>query len=57
MRLPVRLLGSTHEANSATGKISLDSPVGRALFGRSEGDKVEVVTPGGTQVYTIKAIK
>ncbi|MGH2517283.1 MAG: GreA/GreB family elongation factor [Ktedonobacterales bacterium] len=50
-------LVSTHEANTATGKISNDSPVGRALLGHSEGDKVEVLTPGGPQFYTIKAIK
>ncbi|HLZ23132.1 MAG TPA: transcription elongation factor GreA [Ktedonobacterales bacterium] len=50
-------LVSTHEANTITGKISNDSPVGRALLGHSEGDKVEVVTPGGTQIYTVKAIK
>ena len=50
-------LVSTHEANTTARKISNDSPVGKALLGHSEGDKVEVVTPGGPQVYTIKGIK
>lgn len=49
-------LVSTVEANSTANKLSDQSPVGRALMGRSEGDKVEVVTPGGTVSYTVKAI-
>jgi transcription elongation factor GreA len=50
------MLVSTVEANSTTGKLSDQSPVGRALMGRSEGDKVEVVTPGGPVTYSIKKI-
>lgn len=50
-------LVSTHEANTAARKISNDSPVGKALLGHSEGDKVEVVTPSGPQTYVIKTIK
>lgn len=50
-------LVSTVEANSATNKLSDQSPVGRALMGHSEGDKIEVVTPSGTQSYTILHIK
>lgn len=50
-------LVSTHEANTAASKISNDSPVGRALLGRAEGDKVEVMTPGGPQTYIVKSIK
>ncbi len=49
-------LVSTVEANSTIGKLSDQSPVGRALLGRGEGDKVEVTTPGGLVVYTIRAI-
>lgn len=49
-------LVSTVEANSSTNKLSDQSPVGRALMGRSEGDKVEVVTPGGAQSYKIVKI-
>ncbi|MEO7000616.1 MAG: transcription elongation factor GreA [Ktedonobacterales bacterium] len=50
------LLVSTVEANSAAGKLSDQSPVGRALLGHAEGDKVEVTTPNGPASYTILAI-
>ncbi|SRR5579875_782316 len=50
------MLVSTVEANSASGKLSDQSPVGRALMGHSVGDKVEVTTPGGVVTYTITAI-
>jgi transcription elongation factor GreA len=50
-------LVSTVEANPTTGKLSDQSPVGRALLGRAEGEKVEVTTPGGVVVYTIRAIR
>lgn len=36
-----------NEINPAEGKISDESPIGRALVGRCEGDVVEVETPGG----------
>ena len=49
-------LVSSAEANSTTGKLSDQSPVGRALMGHTVGDKVDVTTPGGTVVYTIKDI-
>ncbi len=49
-------LVSSAEANSATGKLSDQSPVGRALMGHTVGDKVEVMTPGGTVMYTVKDI-
>jgi transcription elongation factor GreA len=49
-------LVSTVEANSTAGKLSDQSPVGRALLGRAEGDKVEVTTPGGVVLYTVRSI-
>jgi transcription elongation factor GreA len=49
-------LVSTVEANSTAGKLSDQSPVGRALLGHAEGEKIEVTTPGGQVVYTIRAI-
>ena len=49
-------LVSSAEANSSTGKLSDQSPVGRALMGHTVGDKVEVVTPGGMVIYTVKDI-
>jgi transcription elongation factor GreA len=50
-------LVSTVEANSTTGKLSDQSPVGRALLGHGVGDKVEVATPGGSVTYTIRTIR
>jgi transcription elongation factor GreA len=49
-------LVSTVEANSVNNKLSDQSPVGKALIGKLEGDKVEVVTPSGSVLYTIRAI-
>ena len=52
------MLVSTVEANSANNKVSDQSPVGRALLGHAEGDKVEVQTPDGRTVpYTIRTIR
>ena len=47
----------TAEAAPLKGKISNESPVGRALLGRKVGDKVEVETPAGVSKLTITAIK
>ena len=44
--LEFKIVGST-EANSLQGKISNESPVGKALIGRSIGDVVEVETQAG----------
>ncbi len=44
------------ESNPADGKISNDSPVGRALLGHSVKDKVKIPTPGGIIKYTIVEI-
>jgi transcription elongation factor GreA len=41
------------EADAANGKISLGSPLGRALLNRSSGDEVEVHTPKGKRRYAI----
>jgi transcription elongation factor GreA len=52
------ILVSTVEANSANSKVSDQSPVGRALLGHAEGEKVEVQTPDGrTVAYTIRSIR
>lgn len=45
-----------NEVNLAQGRISIASPLGKALLGREAGDSVEVVTPGGTRRYSILAI-
>ncbi len=41
------------EFDVAKGLISMDSPVGRALMGKSEGDEIVVQRPAGTAVFTI----
>ena len=45
------------ESDPSTGRISVDSPVGRALVGRKKGDKITVSVPSGTRTLTIKAVK
>ena len=50
------IVGTT-ETNSLEHKISNESPVGAALVGHKEGDKIEVVAPSGrSRSYTITAI-
>jgi transcription elongation factor GreA len=44
------------EARPTEGRISNESPVGRALMGKRVGDSVAVKVPSGTLEYTIKAI-
>jgi transcription elongation factor GreA len=46
----------TVEADPLNGKISDESPIGRALMGKKEGDDVEIVTPVDTTVYKIADI-
>ncbi|WP_455476720.1 transcription elongation factor GreA [Bartonella sp. B41] len=41
------------EADVKTGKISISSPIARALIGKQEGDVVEVNAPGGSHNYEI----
>ncbi|MBR3215797.1 MAG: transcription elongation factor GreA [Exiguobacterium sp.] len=45
------------EADPFTGKISNESPIAKALLGRTIGDVVTVQTPGGDMVVEIKEIK
>ena len=51
-----RLVGST-EANSLEGKISNESPVGKALIGAKKGDTVSVEMPSGVMEYKILEIE
>ncbi len=46
-----------YEANVKEGKISISSPIARALIGKSEGDSAEVVTPRGARSYEITKIE
>ena len=50
------IVGST-EANSLEGKISNESPVGRALVGAKVGDTVQVETQAGTFSYKVLEIQ
>lgn len=45
------------EVDPSAGKISIDSPVGKAVYGCRRGQTVEVVTPGGARAFTIEAIE
>jgi len=44
------------EANIEKGMLNINSPLGRALIGKEEGDSVEVKTPGGDKDYEIVTI-
>lgn len=50
------IVGSA-EADPGTNKISNESPVGKAVLGRSKGETVEVVVPAGVIRYQIMDIK
>ena len=44
------------EADIREGRISVSSPVARALIGKSEGDQVSIETPRGTRRYEVVAV-
>ncbi len=46
-----------HEADVKGGRISLSSPLSRAMIGKEVGDVVEVNTPGGVKSYEILKIE
>lgn len=46
----------TVEADPLNGKISDESPIGRALLGKKEGEEVEIKTPVETAIYKIVEI-
>ena len=54
--IELKLVGST-EANSLEGKISNESPVGKALMGAHTGDIVEVELPTGIRKYKVLEIQ
>ena len=45
------------ESDVRAGKISITSPIARALIGKEEGDVVEVMAPGGPKSYEIVKVK
>ena len=45
------------EANIKEGRISISSPIARALIGKESGDVVDVMTPGGMKQYEILDVR
>jgi transcription elongation factor GreA len=45
------------EANAKKGRISISSPIARALIGKTKGDTVEVAAPGGARSYEILKVE
>ncbi|MGH7903065.1 MAG: GreA/GreB family elongation factor [Candidatus Dormibacteraceae bacterium] len=50
-----QLVGAV-ESDPSTGRISVESPVGRALVGRRKGDLVTITVPSGTVRLTVKTV-
>ncbi|NSW84732.1 MAG: GreA/GreB family elongation factor [Syntrophobacteraceae bacterium] len=46
-----------YESDVSAGKLSVESPVGRCLMGRHEGDEVVVYTPAGIRIYRVLSIQ
>ena len=51
-----QIVGMT-EADVRVGRISYDSPLGRALIGKQVGDEVEVTVPSGDRFYQVEKIE
>jgi len=46
-----------HEADVKSGKVSITSPIARAMIGKEKGDTVEVNTPSGVKAYEITKVE
>ena len=46
-----------HEADVKEGRVSITSPIARAMIGKEQGDVVEVNTPGGVKAYEITKVE
>ncbi|HEY6815849.1 MAG TPA: transcription elongation factor GreA [Croceibacterium sp.] len=51
-----QIVGQT-EADARNGRISYDSPLGRALIGKTVGEEVEVTVPSGDRFYLVDKIE
>ena len=51
-----QIVGSA-EANPSLSKISLESPIGAALLGKTKGRKIKVQTPGGVIKFKIVSVR
>lgn len=56
VRQTYSIVGS-NEADPSSGRISNESPLGRAFLGCKIGDTIEIETPRGTQKYTILTVR
>ena len=45
------------EANASKGRISISSPIARAMIGKEKGDSFEVISPGGAKTFEILDVK
>lgn len=55
-KLTYQIVG-TDEADIKQGRLSITSPLARALIGKKAGDEVEVATPGGGKLYEILKVE
>src|SRR3954463_6339517 len=55
-KVKYQLVGQA-EADANNGRISFNSPLGRALIGRQPGDEIEVSTPSGDRYYEVKKVE
>ena len=46
-----------YESDPESGRISVTSPLGKALIGKEEGDDIKIKTPGGVQEFEILEIR
>ena len=51
------LIVGSEEADPLSGKVSNESPLGKAFLGKKRGESFEVKTPGGSMTYKIREIK
>ena len=55
---PVRYqIVGPYEADAKIGRISYNSPLGKALIGRKAGEEIEVTVPAGDKFYSVKKIE
>ncbi len=55
-KVKYKIVGES-EANVREGKISIGSPIARALIGKAKGDSVEVATPRGARSYEVLKVE
>ena len=53
----VLLVGDDDEADIKVCKVSVNSPIARALIGKEAGDVAEVLAPGGIREYEVLDVK